>query len=44
MDDFLVDFDNIIGEGKVSNEVATTLFSDFVSCLIPLQKTISSSE
>jgi hypothetical protein len=30
MDDFLVDFENIIGEGKASNEVATTLLSDFV--------------
>jgi hypothetical protein len=30
MDDFLVDFDNIIGEAKASNEVATTLFFGFV--------------
>ena len=30
MDDFLVDFENIIVEGKASNEVATTLFSNFV--------------
>ena len=30
MDDFLVDFENIIGKGKASNEVVTTLFIGFV--------------